>query len=161
MGYFLDYENYFRQKWQSFSETQYDSETNDNFHHIDIEEALGDFRTKLKGEGYAMALITYTSQRADSRTNPEILREAGFYVMHYHGNEDNDYREAMDNAEELGWKMADSLIEDSLDGDTFLNYSFSGEDNEFRAIPSIRSVSGNYSGWMFLFTLRAFAPTCD
>ena len=158
MGFFQDYVDYFKVKWLAHPNSG--GEAAKNFMTIDIEEALGQFRSRLKDDEYVFLLIHYTTDRPPYNVNAEIQRECGFYIMKkYSDRQDDDYIASLDAAETVGWEIMNAVIADSVAGHSLLQYSLN-TDAQIKANHTLKSFAPSYVGWLFMFTIRTHAPIC-
>lgn len=130
------------------------------FEIIDVEEALGDFRTGVKEKGRIMRLLSPTmlpTQNGGQYTN-EI--QGGFIVAQYYqkGNKPS-FITAMDETETICSDIIEKMISDSADGHPLFYSEFD--------IPSVTSMQprgitgdGSYAGWLVLFTMEPFWKAC-
>lgn len=158
MGFFQDYVDYFKNKWEAHPDSG--GAVANNFMTIDIEEALGEFRSRLKDDDFVFLLIHYTTERPPYNVNAEIERQCGFYIMKkYSPRKDDDYVAALDEAERVGWELMNSVVVDSEAGHSLLQYSLNS-DADIKANHTLKSFAPSHVGWLFMFTIRSHAPIC-
>lgn len=155
-----DYISYF----ENLCETNTDllhSDSNHIFQSISLEEAMGEFRNKLKEKSFAFRLIRYTSDVSSSRNYDEaIQKQGGFYIMHsFKRGDKNDMNNAMDKCEKVGWEFISKMIQDSRGSHELFNYSFDNGQS-VNAVPVPITGDNSYTGWLFTFTFSTFFNAC-
>ena len=132
------------------------------FEVIDIDEALGDFRSGIQHQGYMFRLINYTyvvSQRTHQATR-EI--QGGFLVAKYYnsGKEGKAaYLTAMAATQRVLDDVIAKMITDSRAGHPLFDNYFDSE-QDLNIQPVNYAGDGTYCGWMCIFRTEQFFDNC-
>lgn len=131
------------------------------FQMIDVEEALGDFRTIGQEKGFIMRGIFYTYNIAQ---NADTLKfcNGGFIIAHYHSNRlkgQNDFFEAMRKSEKVVDEIIEKMIADSIN-DHPLFYQSLNTPQSFSVSPKVYTGDTGYSGYICTFHFNNHWRNC-
>lgn len=132
------------------------SEENGNrvFEVIDIEDALGDFRTGAKEKSYIFRLINYTYSVGDDAEH-EVKKTftGGFLIAKYFDIKNTGKAalySAMNDSEKVMDEFIEKMISDSQNGHPLFNYSFDSR-QQINIQPALQ-VNPSYAGWLITFS---------
>jgi hypothetical protein len=132
------------------------------FEIIEIEDALGDFRSGVKRQDYIMRLINYTfvvGQRSHQATK-EL--QGGFIIAKWYNENEGGkaaYINALVAAEQVMNDMISKMIIDSRNGHPLFDNYFDSE-QDINVQPVRNTGDGSYAGWMAIFRTDQFFDNC-
>lgn len=123
------------------------------FQLIDVEEALGDFRSGAKEKGYIFRLVNYTYQVGDNG-NHETLKEVqgGFLVAKHFSSRKTgttDYYTAVQNSERITDDIIEKMFADSRNGHPLWHSSLDSR-QQITVQPQTLNTD-SYTGWLVIF----------
>lgn len=156
------YYDYFRHQARTHVDLLHqEAEGQEVFGIIDIEQALGDFRTDIQPKGYMMRLINYTYS-IGQRTHEATKELQGGFVIAKQYDPRGDrtlYHAAMSAAEQVTDDIIGKMILDSRAGHPLFDHYFDDK-QDIRVSPVLATGDGAYCGWMCIFRTPQFFANC-
>jgi len=163
MGLYADYVDYFRTLCAAHPTISHvDDVGSDAFAVLDIEEALGDFRTRVSTKGMIFRLINYTMRVGDRGEEMQVyqdLQGAFMIADYYSSRKDGNFETALANAEAVTLDFVERMILDSRNGYPLWNYSLDSA-QQFNIQPMGGVGDGSYAGWLVLFDFQHPLTVC-
>jgi hypothetical protein len=157
------YYDYFKHQAENHVLLRHSDEAgNKVFDVIDIETALGDFRSGVKRQDYIFRLINYTYVITQDTHEATKEIQGGFLIARYYNvnaNGPDDYKEAMDAAEIVVDDMIKKMIADSHNGHPLFDHYFDA-DQDITVQPVNHKGDGTYCGWMCIFRTKQYFGNC-
>ena len=123
------------------------------FEVMDIEEAISDFRGKIKEKDFIFRLLNYNYTVSDNgSTQDQKNFTGGFIIARYfdvRNTGKSSYYQAMESTEKLVDEFIEKIISDSREGHPLWNYSLDYR-QDFNIQPRI-ALTPSYAGWSVVF----------
>lgn len=135
------------------------------FETVTVEEAFGDYKTKVPEKGYAFRLLEMSKSISDNEVGDVAMwGEGGFIILH-HWSERTDGGEgrkvAFDKAEAVMDDFIVKMIADSAAAHPLFPYSIAQAKNmKLNANQIWRSGDGSYAGWFVTFSWMQPLENC-
>lgn len=129
---------------------------------IDIDKALGDFRSGQQPQGYMMRLINYTYS-VGQRTHQMAKELQGGFIIAKNFDPrglHDEYLAAMVAAERVMDEVISKMVLDSRNGHPLFDNYFDAE-QDVNVQPVLDTGDGTYCGWMCIFTTQQFFSNCS
>lgn len=124
------------------------------FEVIDVEEALGDFRSGAKEKSFIFRLINYTFSVGDDGGNEtRKLFTGGFIVARYFDQRntgESDYYTAIESSEKIVDELIEKMVSDSRAGHPLFFHTLDARQN-INVQPALQFAPG-YAGWLVTFS---------
>lgn len=133
------------------------------FETVNVDEALGDFRTSVQKKGFIFRLIDYTYQISDNEAaDPQKKVNGAFIVAHHFslrtGGKDS-YNEAKDKSEKIADDVIKRIVADSQNGHPLFYHSLDTARN-INVTPIANTGDAGYVGWIVDFFFNNHFPIC-
>jgi len=147
------YINYFRWQCEHHPDMLHLSTPGNRvFEVIDIEEALGDFRTGVKEKDFIFRLIQYTyNVRVGEDGNPRKYMQGGFIIAKYFGPRSQNHLTALSAAELVTDQFIQKMISDSRGGHPLFANRL-GDGRDISVSPVVLTGDASYAGWRVIFS---------
>jgi len=129
---------------------------------IDIETALGDFRSGAKRQDFIFRLINYTYVVTQDSHEATKEIQGGFLVAKYcnvNADGPQSYEDAIDAAEVVMDDMIKKMIADSHNGHPLFDHYFDAS-QDITIQPVNYTGDGTYVGWMCIFRTKQYFGNC-
>ena len=166
MNLLSEYVKYFKYQCEIHPKILHKDDVGDRcFAVIDIEEALGEFRTASKEKGVMFrAIIPFWNLPDEYSGNSRVAVQGGFIVAKYHSSRETDSVEfirAMDESKEIALDFAEKMVADSQNGHPLFHYSINSIQHlNWNAQPRTNIGDGSYSGYLCTFTFQTHFRNC-
>ena len=157
------YYDYFRHQAANHVDLQHE-ETRGNkvFEIIEVDDAIGDFRSGAQHQGFIFRLINYTYRVSFVTHEATKTMQGGFLIAKYYNTDKSGkqaYNDAMVAAEKVVDDIIAKMIVDSENSHPLFNNSFD-IDQDISIQPVNQKGDGNYCGWICIFTIDQFFDNC-
>lgn len=154
------YIEYFRWQCRMHPDLQHSaSPGNRIFQVIDIEEALGDFRSGAKEKDFIFRLIMYTYGVRLDEANFVKQLQGGFVIAKGFSQRDTNHLQALYEAEQVTDHFISKMMSDSRAGHPLFFHSLD-DGGDITAVPVIYTGDGAYAGWRVVFSFDNFFDDC-
>jgi hypothetical protein len=149
------YRKYFKHQCENHPDLAH-ADTNGSkvFQTIDVEEALGDFRTGAKEKSFIFRLINYTFQVGDDGADEtKKIFTGGFIVARYFDQRntgESDFYTAVESSEKIVDELIEKMVSDSRAGHPLFYHTLDARQN-INVQPALQFAPG-YAGWLVTFT---------
>jgi len=153
MTYLSDYVAYFADLATRHPDLLHvDTDGQRAFSAIYIEEILGNFRNKMKPQGYTLHAIRYTSEGRDNANNyKNLARQGGFIVMGYAKKTDYAARiEVESTCERIALEIIAKICDDSAAGHPVFKYSLNRPNFSMQPLDG-NAATTDYCGFTVFF----------
>ena len=158
-----DYINYFETLCTQHKKIEHNPNDKSNkvFLPISMIEAMGDFRSGMRGKDYAFRLINYTVGLNDNYASNALKNhEGGFILTCYHKKSDyEDFLSTLENCERIALEFIERMVYDSKNGHELFYHSL----NTIQGINLSFTEYANdltYSGVIVTFPFSNFFENC-
>lgn len=162
MTYLADYVNYFEDLAKRHPDLQHvDADKERAFSAIYVEEMLGNFRNKLKPQGYTLHAIRYTTEGRDNAQNyKNLARQGGFIIMGYAKRTDYAQRIAVESAcERIALEIIAKMCDDSAAGHPVFKYSLNRPSFSMQPLDG-STTAIDYCGYTVFFDFIVSNTVC-
>jgi hypothetical protein len=154
------YINYFRWQCANHPDLLHSDEAGSRiFEVIDIDEALGDFRSGVKEKDFIFRLIMYTYSPRLVDNNFKKQLQGGFIIAKNFSPRKSNHLEASRAAEEITDHFIAKMISDSANGHSLWMHSLD-DGSDISVVPVLLTGDGAYAGWRVIFSFENFFDHC-
>jgi hypothetical protein len=154
------YINYFRWQCENHPDLLHQDTAGARiFEVIDIDEAIGDFRTGVKEKDYIFRLIMYSYAPRLADNNFKKVLQGGFIIAKSYSRRKTDHLEALKDSEVIVDHFIAKMISDSSNGHSLWMHSLD-DGSDISVIPVSITGDGAYAGWRVIFSFENFFDHC-
>jgi len=131
------------------------------FEMVSFDEAMGDFRTAVKGKASIIRLMNYTYRFYFSDQLNKIM-VGGYFIGSYHSNRkggSESFNAAMEKSEKINDMILKRMAVDSSAGHPLFHYSLNTLEN-VNSQPKVYAGDVGYSGYITTFPISALWDSC-